>query len=94
MYRSNYCQSGSQKNTLISYCYSTIHYHYYQLTQRADLGYNFRGAQNVTRGLGGILSPQGGLGHSPRSQHIQSYLQPKSSLKWQCQRQLAGARFA
>ena len=27
-------------------------------------------------------------------QRIQSYLQPKTSLKWQCQRQLASARFA
>ena len=39
-------------------------------------------------------APQGGLGRSPRNQPIQSYLKPKTSLKWQCQRQLATARFA
>ena len=37
---------------------------------------------------------QGDLGRSPRSQGVQTYLQPKTSLKWQCQRQLASARFA
>ena len=42
---------------------------------------------------GGILS-HWGLGRSPRRQRIQSYLQPKTSLKWQCQKQLASARFA
>ena len=33
-------------------------------------------------------------GCSPRSQRIQSYLQPKISLKWQCQRKLASECFA
>ena len=40
-----------------------------------------------------VWVPQGGVG-SPRSQHIQNYLQPKTNLKWQYQRQLASARFA
>ena len=58
----------------------------------ADLGFNFKRCAmsgkatniNGTLGLGGILSP--------RSQCIQSYLQPKTRLKWQ--RQLSSARFA
>ena len=58
----------------------------------ADLGFNFKGCAtsgkaasiNGTRGLGGVLSP--------RSQCIQSYLQPKTRSKWQ--RQLSSARFA
>ena len=37
---------------------------------------------------------RGGLGRSHRNQRVQTYLQPKTSLKWQCQRQLASARFA
>ena len=37
---------------------------------------------------------RGGLGRSTRSQRIQSYLQPKTSLKWQSQTQLARARIA
>ena len=51
----------------------------------ADLGFNIKGCTtngkaesiNGTRGLGGVLSP--------RSQCIQSYLQPKTRLKWQRQ---------
>ena len=52
------------------------------------------GAQKGTWVWEAFLVPQGSLGRSPRSQHIQIYLHPKTSLKWQCQRQLAGARIA
>ena len=50
----------------------------------ADLGFNFRGCANLA--FGGYSNPP--------SQRIQSYLQPKSSLKGQCQRQLASACLA
>ena len=41
-----------------------------------------------------FCAPREGLGLSPRSQRIQRNLQPKTSLKWQCQRRLASAYFA
>ena len=59
----------------------------------ADLGFCFRGCAEWNLAFGKYSEPPTGLGHSARSQRIQSYLQLKTSLKWQCQRQLASARF-
>ena len=80
------------KNVLVLFLISMKHSYLLMLPAAADLGFNFKGCAtsdkaasiNGTRGLGGVVSP--------RSQCIQSYLQPKTRLKWQ--RQLSSARFA